>query len=452
MIIIEASGSACPISGCIGCTGPDGEVNVTNSATILTPVAFNALLGYLGGPPTGTCGDVPNGWLLDDGRDSSGTGMSYCETVPGAGVFGPGFVGSRFATIAQGTGNLYFVVNDDACSYFADNCGGYDLTITVIPSSNVGVTTVNVLGNDPRWQPTGLDVTFNAPILIRASGLACCCSGNGYEDPNGSDIVDVGCPSHPNILPDRAFMSLVGAIDIPPTQGCATPVCGQSSNGGALLDDGWDVDGEGTAGACRSLGVGVPGTGMYGAGFVGTNHFSYAPKAGELHLAVNDDAFNCFADNCGQFAVTVFTPIVIGPSTYCTGKMNSLGCIPTVTWSGCPSASLAVPFVVEATGVINQKFGILFYGYNPASLAFQGGTMCVSAPIRRTPVQNSAGSPLTVNDCSGRFAFDFNEWARNGADANLVAGIEICAQHWYRDPFIASTTGLSNALHFVLGP
>jgi hypothetical protein len=40
----------------------------------------------------------------------------------------------------------------------------------------------------------------------------------------------------------------------------------------------------------------------------------------------------------------------------------------------------------------------------------------------------------------------------SGVDASLVAGAEVFAQYWSRDPSCASHTGLSNAVRFVINP
>ncbi|HVS10121.1 MAG TPA: hypothetical protein VMS76_09630, partial [Planctomycetota bacterium] len=104
----------------------------------------------------------------------------------------------------------------------------------------------------------------------------------------------------------------------------------------------------------------------------------------------------------------------LGPSTlttYCTAKVNSQGCLPAVSFSGTPSASAPVGFDVTAANVINDKYGLLFYGLDSATSPFQGGVLCVQAPIHRTAVQHSAGMP-PPDDCSGRFAFDFNAYVQ----------------------------------------
>jgi hypothetical protein len=141
----------------------------------------------------------------------------------------------------------------------------------------------------------------------------------------------------------------------------------------------------------------------------------------------------------------------LAPSTYCTGKVNSLGCTPQIAFSGSPSESSGAPFSINATSLLNQKTGLLFYSHAPTVALFQGGTKCAANPTVRTPPQNSGGS-TSGNDCSGTYGLDFNAWIASGADASLVAGSEVFAQYWSRDPASASHTGLSNAIRFLINP
>lgn len=136
---------------------------------------------------------------------------------------------------------------------------------------------------------------------------------------------------------------------------------------------------------------------------------------------------------------------------YCTAKTNSLGCVPSIGSTGVPSASNATPFVVRATNVLNRRDGVFFYGHSAASVPFQGGFFCVTAPIRRTPLLNSGGSALPTLDCSGVYTFDFNAWIQTGNDPLLSVGQEVDGQFWSRDPQSPSTTGLTNAVRFFIG-
>jgi hypothetical protein len=74
----------------------------------------------------------------------------------------------------------------------------------------------------------------------------------------------------------------------------------------------------------------------------------------------------------------------------------------------------------------------------------------VASPIWRTAVQWSAGNP-PPDDCSGAFSIDFNAWVQAGKPG-LVPGAEVRAQYGYRDPASPSTTGLSDAIAFGIGP
>ena len=138
------------------------------------------------------------------------------------------------------------------------------------------------------------------------------------------------------------------------------------------------------------------------------------------------------------------------PTIYCSAKANSLGCVPAIGYAGVPSATSLASFDVTAINVLNKKSGILFYGYAATSMAFQGGTLCVASPTRFTPIQDAGGN-AGASDCSGTYSLDMNAWIRSGVDQQLVVGQDVYAQYWTRDPQSPSTTGLSDAIHFVIG-
>ena len=48
--------------------------------------------------------------------------------------------------------------------------------------------------------------------------------------------------------------------------------------------------------------------------------------------------------------------------------------------------SAGAPFEIQCSNVVNNKAGLLFYGFQPKALPYQGGTLCVSAPVRRSRV------------------------------------------------------------------
>ncbi len=139
------------------------------------------------------------------------------------------------------------------------------------------------------------------------------------------------------------------------------------------------------------------------------------------------------------------------PTAYCTAKTNSMGCAPSMGSSGAPSVSSSSSFLVNCSSVLNQVSGLLFYSQGPGAAPFQGGTLCVRVPTRRTPPQSSVGS-ASGSDCSGVFSIDFNARIQSGVDPTLVAGAEVFGQYWSRDPASPSTTSLSNGLRFLISP
>lgn len=138
-------------------------------------------------------------------------------------------------------------------------------------------------------------------------------------------------------------------------------------------------------------------------------------------------------------------------STYCVAKPNSQGCSASMNLVGTPSATSASPFLLQATQVVNQKNGMLIYGFAPWNAPFQGGTLCIAGQVKRTTLQNSGGS-AGGPDCSGSYSFDFNALIQGGSNPQLVAGEEVFSQYWYRDPASPSGTGLSDAAQFTLQP
>ncbi len=135
------------------------------------------------------------------------------------------------------------------------------------------------------------------------------------------------------------------------------------------------------------------------------------------------------------------------PFTYCTGKVNSQGCAPAVDASGHPTLGGLDDFHVSVANVLNNKNGLIFWGFNSSAKPFQGGTKCVAAPTARTPAQVSGGNP-PPDDCSGVYDFHFTHAYMQAR--GWTAGTTVYAQSWSRDPQAPFTTSLSNALSFTI--
>lgn len=141
------------------------------------------------------------------------------------------------------------------------------------------------------------------------------------------------------------------------------------------------------------------------------------------------------------------------PVVYCTAKPNSLGCTPSIGSSGAASALSTSPFLVTGANFVNNKNGVLLYSSIQAATPFQGGTLCIAPTATHSPVLNSGGSSSGM-DCSGAFAWDFNQRIQSGVDPTLIPKAVVYAQFFARDP--ADPTGfgtsLSNALRFDICP
>jgi ribosomal protein L14 len=139
------------------------------------------------------------------------------------------------------------------------------------------------------------------------------------------------------------------------------------------------------------------------------------------------------------------------PMVYCTAKTTSSGCLPAIVFSGAPSASAGSAFLITASQVEPQQFGIFFYGTSgKVSAPFLGGTLCVQRPLVRTALQHSGGSA----PCSGGLSMDFNAYVASGKDPLLSAGVTVDGQYWFLDPGFAppNDAGLTDAIEFTLAP
>ena len=146
--------------------------------------------------------------------------------------------------------------------------------------------------------------------------------------------------------------------------------------------------------------------------------------------------------------------VVENTFTYCTGKVNSLGCAPFLTFTGQPSATSTVPFRITGNDFIPSEAGFLLYSVvGKANLNFHGGKLCIKSPFARfLPVKfaKNTGAP----PCTGALTRNFNARIQSGGDPSLSVGQRVNAQFLQRDP--ADTFGfgdaLSDGIQFVIEP
>jgi hypothetical protein len=181
--------------------------------------------------------------------------------------------------------------------------------------------------------------------------------------------------------------------------------------------------------------------------------------SGGMYRIDTTNAIATFAFNTGFIGGIAFKSDC-QVTTYCTAKVNSLGCTPQIGSTGLPSVAAGAGFNVNAVNIRNNKNGLLFYGVNgQAALPFQGGVLCVKSQIRRTPFVNSGGAPAPANDCSGVFSIDMMLFSVGGLGGNPLAALSVPGtivdcQWWGRDPgFLPpNNTTLSDALEYEVCP
>ena len=141
------------------------------------------------------------------------------------------------------------------------------------------------------------------------------------------------------------------------------------------------------------------------------------------------------------------------PVAYGEAKVNSQGCLPSISGAGTPTPSGTAPFTITATNVLNNKYGFVVYGHESSFTPYRGGTWLVGQPFRRGGNFDTGGNP-PPNDCSGVIQYDFNARIRSGVDPELVPGRTISVQFIYRD--VPDPTGyglgLTDALRFTIAP
>ncbi len=181
-------------------------------------------------------------------------------------------------------------------------------------------------------------------------------------------------------------------------------------------------------------------------------------SANGTHVAFASTASNLVpGDTNAKMDAFLRTPLA-GAASYCTAKINSLGCTPAIVSSGISSASAASGFAISAASVLNNKPGLLLYGLKgPSAQAFQGGLLCIASPLHRAPAVNSGGTPATL-DCSGLLSIDMNAFAAGALGGSpgpelSVPGSFVNCQWWSRDNGFAAplNTSLSDGLGYIVG-
>lgn len=257
--------------------------------------------------------------------------------------------------------------------------------------------------------------------------------------------------NHSDPQPNFHFGAAVKACDDLNNDGIGEIIVGAPGYFSPAFPSGWNFRG--------LVRVYSGATGVELSGIAGASTDRLGDGLGDAMDDLNGDGFKEFvlggslsdAGGTDSGVVKCYRLFPIQPWSYCAGKVNSLGCTPTIAFSGTASATSTAPFAITASNFLNQKIGLMFYSHRPSATLFQGGIKCVGDPVVRTPAHNSGGS-ASGSDCTGAHGLDFNARLQSGVDPTLTAGAEIHAQFWARDPQSLIPTSLSNALRFVIHP
>lgn len=192
------------------------------------------------------------------------------------------------------------------------------------------------------------------------------------------------------------------------------------------------------------------------AGIVNVNLESIPIASGNWTVKIYDWFIGADSGTLGSWTLCFDAPS--GPVAFCTAGTTTTGCVPSISATAQPSATLASACTIAVANVEGQKAGLLFYGTNNTGFAAlpwglgSSSFLCVKPPTQRMISQSSGG---LANSCTGSLAQNWNAFqtAYPGSLGNpFSAGNKVFVQAWFRDPPAPKTTNLSNALELTLIP
>jgi hypothetical protein len=139
-----------------------------------------------------------------------------------------------------------------------------------------------------------------------------------------------------------------------------------------------------------------------------------------------------------------------GPVIYCSAKVNSQGCGPLMSYAGDVSLTGPDDLVLSTSYLRNNVYGSFAWSTGINNTPFQGGTLCVQIPARRTTTVSTGGTAAPTLDCSGSYSWLFSH------DYLIVNGIEpgetVHCQFFGRDVGTGAPMTLSDAVRVTILP
>lgn len=209
----------------------------------------------------------------------------------------------------------------------------------------------------------------------------------------------------------------------------------------------------------------TPGVALPGSPAVLASGSLLAPaSSGSYRLTVMEGFVNVIREGetgTGEFwrvdasSVGVVTELLVvvldcSAETYCDASPASAGCLASTTTAGSPTLTGADDFRVQATDVVNNTFGALFWSTAPDEALFGNGTLCLSLPLQRFPTQFTGGGPPAGTNCLGTLEQTINQGTMNVL--GWTPGTTVYTQFFYRDYYDPDRIGLSEGTVFVVCP
>lgn len=141
--------------------------------------------------------------------------------------------------------------------------------------------------------------------------------------------------------------------------------------------------------------------------------------------------------------------------SYCATNVTPNFCAPRIIGSGCPQVSRPSGFSLTAQDLQGNRSGLIAYSSGSQQVPFASGnpsTLCLQAPIQRTNLQSSGGTP---GQCDGSFSLDFLAWVASQPGAlhtPLVAGTTLHFQAYVREPAYPKGACLTDGWRVTLEP